>query len=69
MNTEEKIREAFRKFVKEHDDIYDDWESYKASYLSFKAGYLAMLNSLELDEMSCSILYRLPEGVKRDEWE
>jgi len=40
MTTEEKIREAFRTFVKEHDDIYDDWDS-------FKAGYLALLNNLQ----------------------
>lgn len=58
--TEEKIREAFRKFVKEHDDIYDDWES-------FKAGYLALLNSLERAGGCGGMeLYYLPNGVTRD---
>ena len=65
--TEEKIREAFRKFVKEHDDIYDDWESFKASYQSFKAGYLALLNSLERAGGCGGMeLYYLPNGVTRD---
>lgn len=34
MTTEEKIREAFRKYAREHDDIYDDLESFKAGYLA-----------------------------------
>lgn len=58
--TEEKIREDFRKFVKEHDNIYDDWDS-------FKAGYLALLNSLEHcgTELRGKDFYFLPEGVTK----
>lgn len=56
---EEKIKEDFRKFAKEHDNIYDDWES-------FKAGYLAMLNSLEfVGTNKVETLYRLPEGITK----
>lgn len=58
--TEQKIREAFRKFAKEHDNIYDDWDS-------FKAGYLAMLNSLERADSVLRVpaLYYLPEGITK----
>ena len=56
---EEKIKEDFRKFAKEHDNIYDDWDS-------FKAGYLALLNSLEyVGENKVDKLFRLPEGVTK----
>lgn len=61
------------------DCLFEDWwnkqsydfrecTGYDGGYKCFLNGYLALLNSLELDEMSCSILYRLPEGVKRDDW-
>jgi len=58
--TEEKIREAYERITTE-----SGFKQTVGGFILFKAGYLAMLNSLELDEMSCSILYRLPEGVTR----
>ena len=59
MTTEQKIREAYEKAVA--------LSPYIGSYLSFEAGYLALLNSLEpfVQYKGCKPVYRLPEGVTR----
>lgn len=67
MTTEQKIREAFSERI---GALYQDWNMIEHDqYLDFKAGYLALLNVLEVvpngdpDEVyqPCT-LYRLPEG-------
>ena len=57
MNTEKKIREAYEKAVGD--------SPYVGSYLSFEAGYLALLNSLEEYDDFYVTCYRLPEGVEK----
>lgn len=62
--TEEKIREAFSK------EVWSDtvWEGCGPTALDiYTAGYIAMLNSLELvGSNKVEMLYRLPEGVTKD---
>jgi hypothetical protein len=58
MTTETKIREAYGKAVAEDCCV--------CSYRNFKAGYMALLNELELvGENKVERLYRLPEGVTK----
>jgi hypothetical protein len=60
MTTEQKIREAFEKYRKLKIGV-------PYYYEDFEAGYLALLNDLELvGENKVEKLYRLPEGVNRD---
>jgi len=60
--TEEKIREAFLEFQR-NMQVSDH------HFYAFKAGYLALLNSLEPTNYYVShsaTIYHLPEGVTRD---
>lgn len=64
--TEEKIREAFIAHRKLENIRQDSFE-----YYTFRAGYLALLNSLEYVFAETKVnktetLYRLPEGVTRE---
>jgi hypothetical protein len=55
---EQKIKEAYAKAVQK--------DLYVTNYLSFKTGYLALLNELEfVGENKVEKLYALPEGVKK----
>lgn len=62
---EDTIREAFCGRI---GALYRDWNMNEHDqFLDFKAGYLAMLNSLEfVGSNKVESLYRLPEGVTRD---
>ena len=60
MTTDQKIREAFITYDKASGPI---------EFMCFRAGYLALLNSLELSEWvrdsDNEPLYALPEGVEK----
>jgi len=59
--TEEKIREAYEK---KSGTPFKNMDAYQElEYCYFRAGYLALLNSLQFTTPE---LYRLPEGVTRD---
>lgn len=63
MTTEQKIREAFDKWVTESCEYPTD------IYEEFRAGYLALLNELDLGDWARDSdnapLYALPEGVEK----
>ena len=60
--TEEKIREAYERITTD-----SGFKQTVGGYICFKAGYLAMLNSLEcVGTNKVETLYRLPEGVTRE---
>lgn len=56
MSNEQKIREEYAKRSPGDEEHFD--------YLSFYAGYMALLNELELYRKDLP-LYRLPEGVEK----
>lgn len=64
MTLEEHIRSEFEKYsfhAPEEDEV---------TFLDFRAGYMALLNSLEhcskiKEPYTMSQLYRLPEGVEK----
>ncbi len=56
MSNEQKIREEYAKRSPGDEEHFD--------YLSFYAGYMALLNELELFRKDLP-LYRLPEGVEK----
>lgn len=59
---EEKIREAYERVTTK-----SGFKQTVGGFILFKAGYLAMLNSLEfVGSNKVEMLYRLPEGVTRD---
>ena len=60
--TEDKIREAWDIYHSEFESDHDD-------FCSFRAGYLAMLNSLvpRYHIAANEMMYQLPEGVSRNE--
>lgn len=62
--TEEKIREAYERITTE-----SGFKQTVGGFICFKAGYLAMLNSLEPTNYYVShsaTIYHLPGGVTRD---
>jgi len=59
MNTEQKIREAFEKYKAK--TIFPE----SVCEEDFRAGYLALLNSLEEHDDIYVMCYRLPEGVEK----
>lgn len=75
MNTEQKIKEAFEAWLSselEKMGADDDMRAAiqrdsKYGLVKFRAGYLALLNSLEPSNLICNthMLYRLPKGVKQ----
>jgi len=65
MTTEEKIRGAYERITTE-----SGFKQTVGGFICFKAGYLAMLNSLENVWAETAVgcaeeLYRLPEGVTK----
>ena len=67
MNTEQKIKEAFEAWQKLHVSGLATHVERGAIKKGFRAGYLALLNSLEPSNLICNthLLYRLPKGVKQ----
>jgi len=62
MTTEQKIREAYERITTE-----SGFKQTVGGFICFKAGYLAMLNSLERAGGCGGMeLYYLPNGVTRD---
>lgn len=62
MTTEEKIREAYESVTTK-----SGFKQTVGGFIYFKAGYLTLLNSLELvGSNKVESLYRLPEGVTCD---
>lgn len=59
MTTEQKIREAFEKYKAK--TIFPE----SVCEEDFRAGYLALLNSLDEHDDFYVTCYRLPEGVTR----
>lgn len=62
MTTEQTIREAYERYSGGYAP-----EEHEVSYQDFKAGYLALLNSLEKcgSELRGRDFYFLPEGVTK----
>ena len=65
-SNEQKIREAFEKHCNGDEQYFDE--------VSFTAGYLALLNALELADWNNQLFktinfYVLPEGVEQERGE
>ena len=63
MTTDQKIREAYFNYTLHTPEELQ--ASYSGFETGFKAGYLALLNSLTYGGYDYGNMYRLPEGVTK----